>query len=82
MLVACGPIKEWKRFLSASGEAKDGGIVEFKDTQGVFTCLKFIDGLTISQESSPMIAKTNQKMMGLISDIRDSKRKEYLDFIS
>ena len=29
-----------------------------------------------------MIAKTNQKMQSLIQDIRDSKRKEYLDFIS
>jgi hypothetical protein len=53
-----GEVKDWKRFKTASGDFKDGGIAEFHTIDGVFTCLKFIHNLQI--RDSTLIAKANK----------------------
>ena len=50
-------VKEWKRFKTASGDPKDGGIADFRTIEGVFTCLKFIHDMKIGETT--LIAKSN-----------------------
>ena len=69
-------IKEWKRYKTASGEPKDGGIADFHSIEGVFTCLKFIHNMKIGENI--LMAKSNQKTQGYLNEIREAKRAEYL----
>lgn len=75
LLNACGPIKDWKRFMTASGEPKDGGIADFQEIAGVFTCVKFLDGVALKtgNEAAPemeILAKTNQKTLAYLADVK------------
>lgn len=55
----------------------------------MFTCLKFLDGLTLSvfnmstcsESSGTLLVKSNAKTLGYFQEIKDLKRQEYLDFV-
>lgn len=69
-------VKEWKRFKTASGDPRDGGIADFRTIEGVFTCLKFIHEMKIGD--TQLIAKSNQKTIGYLNEVKEAKRTEYL----
>lgn len=45
----------------------------------MYTCIKFLDGLKIDE--CVLLAKSNNKTVGYLNDIKELKRQEYLDFI-
>jgi hypothetical protein len=59
-------LKDWKRFKTANGDFKDGGIAEFHSIEGVFTCLKFIHNLKIGE--STLIAKANKSTVSYLEE--------------
>lgn len=70
-------LKDWKRFKTANGDFKDGGIAEFHTIQGVFTCLKFIHNLKIGD--STLIAKANKSTVAFLDEQRDFCRQDFID---
>lgn len=75
--------------MGANNEPKQTGIAEFSDTQGVFTCLKFLDGLKLtvynkasdSESTSSLLVKSNTKTVAYFQEIKDLKRQEYMEFV-
>ena len=72
-------LKDWKRFKSANGDFKDGGIAEFHTIEGVFTCLKFIHNMKIGD--STLIAKANKSTVTYLDEQRDYCRQDYINAV-
>ena len=58
LISTCAQIKEWKRFRTASGQLRDGGIVEFTNLQGLYCCQRFLHELPL--EGGQLVVKANK----------------------
>lgn len=80
MLQCCGQLVSWKRFLDANQQPKDGGIAEFVDLKGVFSCYKFLNNLQI--DGCVVLVKANQKTQNYFNNLIEHKREEYLEYLA